>query len=85
MQINPSWSESDIIHEYAYATWNKKPVSETRSNRKHGEAVNRLHIKTEYEGVLLDGTKVEIHHENFFRYNEQSTFSNHYTFFKLIL
>lgn len=39
--------------------------------------------ETTYESSLLDGTPIDIKYVNFHRYNLQSPFYNHYSYFEL--
>ena len=48
---------------------------------EHG--LNRQWVETTYESRLLDGTNVIIKHVNYHRYNLQTHFNNHYSYFEL--
>lgn len=83
MQLNPSWTETDIIYEYSYALSKKKnpSVSNYKLSGEHGRT-DRWY-ETTYESTLMDGTHVDIKHINYHRYNLQNTFNDHYSYFQL--
>ncbi|WP_343524523.1 hypothetical protein [Pedobacter sp.] len=83
MQLNPSWTETDIIYEYSYALSKKKnpSVSNYKLSGEHGRT-DRWY-ETTYESTLMDGTHVDIKHVNYHRYNLQNTFNDHYSYFQL--
>lgn len=82
-QLNPNWSEADIIFEFAYSLFNKKiqGVANVKPQGFHGRT-DRW-IETTYHGSLMDGSSISIKHVNYHRYNLQPTFNDHYTYFQI--
>lgn len=84
-QLNPNWSEADIIYEHAYALFNKgtPSVSNIKAAGHHGRTDRWIEVS--YESFLMDGTKVNIKHVNYQRYNLQTPFDDHFSYFHLEL
>lgn len=84
-QLNPNWTEADVIHEFAYATYTKRHVADLEPilGTNFGRPTV-YRVETEFYSYLLDGTKVKIRHCNFHRYNNLQPFDNHYHYFELI-
>lgn len=87
-QYKASWTSDYIKHDMALASMNKtlKPSTISEPNpfvraSHHGQ--NNQWIESTYDSKLLDGTVVEIKHVNYHRYNLQSTFNNHYSYFEI--
>ena len=82
-QINPDWDDTDILYEFAYALSRKKIEQVKLKSSNHGS--QGYHARTEYSSQLMDGTRLEIMHENYFRYNLSSIITDHYSSLKMII
>jgi len=82
-QLNPNWSETDIIYEYAYALFNKGKPSEFKIKPAGQHERTDRWIELSYKSFLMDGTEVNIKHVNYHRYNHQTEFEDHFSYFEL--
>lgn len=83
-QYNPLWTEQKIVHDMALASKNKTLVStqsKASSLQVHGQT--REWIETTYKSTLLDGSDITIKHVNHHRYNLQTPFDDHFSYFEI--